>query len=334
MGQRIGFVAIGRNEGEHLRRCLDSIVGEDSRVVYVDSGSADDSIEMAKSRGVEVVELDMSTPFTAARARNAGFERLIALEPSLEWVHFIDGDCHLAEGWRARALEAMRDKPRLGAVYGRRRELHPEASVFNASCDLEWDTPLGDRTPFGGEMLMRVAAFQEAGRYDPQVIASEDFELWIRLCQTGWKTERIDADMSWHDARITRFRQWWKRSERTGHAYGQVASMHEARPGFDHHHLSQRRVFVWGLLLPLSLLALAFPTHGWSLLGFMLYVVPAWRSYRYGVSRGWPKHKTRTWAMLNTLVKFPELIGLLRWYWRKWTGGQMRLIEYKHAKSQ
>ena len=64
---KIGVVAIGRNEGERLKRCLKSLLGQVDRVVYVDSGSTDGSIEMARSLGVEVVELDMSKPFTMAR---------------------------------------------------------------------------------------------------------------------------------------------------------------------------------------------------------------------------------------------------------------------------
>ncbi|HCT44889.1 MAG TPA: glycosyl transferase, partial [Phycisphaerales bacterium] len=70
----VGVVAIGRNEGERLKRCLTSAVACTDRVVYVDSGSTDDSVEFAESIGVEVVDLDTSIPFTAARARNAGIK--------------------------------------------------------------------------------------------------------------------------------------------------------------------------------------------------------------------------------------------------------------------
>ncbi|MGV6818846.1 MAG: glycosyltransferase [Thiotrichales bacterium] len=325
----IGFVAIGRNEGEHLKRCLDSIVLENTIVVYVDSGSTDNSVDMAKIMGVNVVHLDMSTPFTAARARNAGYKRLLELEPSLEFIHFIDGDCHIADGWLERAMAEMEGDSGLGAVYGKRREMHPEDSMFNASCDLEWDTLVGGIVPFGGEMLMRVEAFEAAGLYNEKVIASEDFELWIRMNNAGWETRRINADMSWHDARITRISQWWKRSERTGHAYGQVSAMHDKKAGYDHHHASEKRVLIWGLALPAIILLLLIPTKGLSLLLLGLYILPGWRSYQYGLSRGWPKHKTRGWAVLNTFVKFPEAIGLLRWYWRNAMGKQMRLIEYK-----
>jgi glycosyltransferase involved in cell wall biosynthesis len=83
MHSRLGVIAIGRNEGDRLVRCLTSVTGAVDNVVYVDSGSVDGSIERARGFGVSVVELDQGQPFTAARARNAGFEKLISQDPEL-----------------------------------------------------------------------------------------------------------------------------------------------------------------------------------------------------------------------------------------------------------
>ena len=69
---QIAVVVIGRNEGERLRQCLMSIDKGVAGIVYVDSGSTDQSIALAESLGAQVVELDASIPFTAARARNVG----------------------------------------------------------------------------------------------------------------------------------------------------------------------------------------------------------------------------------------------------------------------
>ena len=54
----------------------------------------------------EVIDLDMSVPFTAARARNAGFRRLREMVTDLAYVQFVDGDCELIDGLArdARAL--------------------------------------------------------------------------------------------------------------------------------------------------------------------------------------------------------------------------------------
>jgi glycosyltransferase involved in cell wall biosynthesis len=125
----IGVVVIGRNEGERLRRCLESV--RSGAVVYVDSGSSDGSVALARSLGVEVVGLDLSSPFTAARARNAGFERLLQFDPSAEFVQFVDGDCEVAAGWLERARKEFEARSDAAVVCGRLRERFPDATVYN-----------------------------------------------------------------------------------------------------------------------------------------------------------------------------------------------------------
>jgi len=94
---KVGVVVIGRNEGERLKRCLASVLAQHAGpVVYVDSGSSDGSVEYAKSVGIEVVDLDMTRPFTMARGRNAGFNYLLEHYPGCEFVQFVDGDCEMA----------------------------------------------------------------------------------------------------------------------------------------------------------------------------------------------------------------------------------------------
>ena len=78
---RVGAVIIGRNEGERLVRCLTSLNDQLAQLIYVDSGSTDASVNAAYSMGADVVGLDMSAPFTAARARNEGFERMRKIYP-------------------------------------------------------------------------------------------------------------------------------------------------------------------------------------------------------------------------------------------------------------
>ena len=150
MHRSVGIVAIGRNEGARLEACLDSVVGRAVAVVYVDSGSTDASVEAARARGVEVVELDDAHPFTAARARNAGLERLLEVAADIEFVQFVDGDCEVVDGWLAAAAAALQADANVAAVCGRRRERAPEASVYNLICDIEWQAPAGDHRRLRG----------------------------------------------------------------------------------------------------------------------------------------------------------------------------------------
>jgi glycosyltransferase involved in cell wall biosynthesis len=108
---RVGAVLIGRNEGARLLRCLASVTGKAVRVVYVDSGSTDGSVAAAAAAGAEVVVLDMAQPFTAARARNAGIERL-RTGPQLDYIQFVDGDCELQPNWIDTALAFLNSHAR------------------------------------------------------------------------------------------------------------------------------------------------------------------------------------------------------------------------------
>lgn len=191
---QIGVVAIGRNEGERLRRCLNSVADRGLVLVYVDSGSGDGSIELARGLGVEVVELDLSRPFSAARARNEGLERLLEVAPSVQYVQFVDGDCEIVDGWVDRARRELDERPEAAVVCGRRRERYPEQSVYNHLADLEWDTPIGEAKACGGDALMRVAALRQAGAYNPELIAGEEPELCVRLRQKGWRIFRVDTN--------------------------------------------------------------------------------------------------------------------------------------------
>src|SRR5581483_8804078 len=216
----VGVVVIGRNEGERLRRCLASLVGAGAYLAYVDSGSNDGSVAMAGSLGVEVVELDSAEPFTAARARNAGCEALLRSHPELQYVFFVDGDCEVIHGWIGEAVRFLESHSDVAVVCGRRRERHPERSIYNLLCDIEWDSsPPGETGACGGDAVMRIAAFRQAGGFRADLICGEEPELCARLRQSGWRIWRLAADMTVHDAAMYRLTQWWQRTVRVGYGY-------------------------------------------------------------------------------------------------------------------
>ncbi|MBX3247174.1 MAG: glycosyltransferase [Myxococcales bacterium] len=324
----VGLVAIGRNEGERLVRCLESVRGVVAHVVYVDSSSTDGSRERARELGAEVVDLDMSRPFTAARARNEGFERLLQLAPDLRYVQFVDGDCEVVEGWVGRARARLEADPGLGVVCGRRRERHPEASIWNRIIDVEWDTPVGEALACGGDALMRTEAFREVGGFDPTVIAGEEPELCVRLRQRGWRIERIDAEMTLHDAAMTHPRQWWLRAVRAGHAFAEGAAMHGAPP--ERHWVREtRRVVLWGAVVPAVAVGGAIPTLGLSLGLLAAYPAQAARIYRHVRARGRDRVDSAAYAAAVTVGRLAEAQGALRFHRARLRGRKNRLIEYK-----
>ena len=250
----IGIIAIGRNEGERLRRCLTSLLAKGMPVVYVDSASTDGSPAMARSLGVEVVDLDMSIPFSAARARNEGFGRLMQIQPQLTYVQFVDGDCEVVAGWLETAAGALDERDDVAAVCGRRRERFPNASLYNALADIEWNTPTGQVKSCGGDAMFRVSAFAQSGGFNNSVVAGEEPELCQRLRAANWKILRIDAEMTLHDSAMTRFAQWWKRAVRSGYGSADVAARFGAQGLFVK---TVRSARLWAIGWPI-LVALAF----------------------------------------------------------------------------
>lgn len=320
--KKIGAVVIGRNEGKHLAACLQSLRGAD-KIIYVDSGSTDNSRDIARAFQVDVVELDMSVPFTAARARNAGASAL-ARHGSFEFVQFIDGDCELSGTWLETASIVLHDNSDLAIVCGRRRERFPQASWYNEHCDREWDTPIGEAKACGGDFLIRRENFDAVGGFDETLIAGEEPELCVRLRNSGLKVLRIDAEMTLHDANITRFGQFWTRAKRAGFAYALGADKHGAPP--ERHFVPETwRALFWGVAIPVIIVFCAAFVSNTLLLGALIFPAQILRLWRRD---GWSAQGGRN-ALLLTVSKFPEALGVLSFYLGKIRNKQAHLIEYK-----
>jgi GT2 family glycosyltransferase len=330
----VGVVVIGRNEGERLRLCLESLQHLRHRV-YVDSGSTDGSQALAAAEGFDVVQLETPPNFTAARARNAGFKRLLETKPDLELVQMVDGDCEVEASWLASAAEALRNDAQLAVVFGRRRERFPEASVYNMICDDEWNVPIGEARSCGGDAMFRVRALAEAGGYTPTLIAGEEPDLCLRLRQKGWRIYRIDAPMTVHDAHITRFSQWWKRAQRSGHAFAELTHRHglHSDRGWKR---DTARILGWGGGL---VAACIFILTGFVLgAAWLIYLgagtvgLFAAQTMRLVLLRRRRCHSVREavpWAMLLMLGKIPQLQGLIQYHLRRGNDARFKLIEYK-----
>lgn len=319
MTRDIAAVVIGRNEGARLERCLEALAGRAGRIVYVDSGSTDDSIAAAGARGAQVVELDRAQPFTAARARNAGLARVVE-DPAIAYVQFIDGDCEIRPDWPDMARAFLEATPAAAVACGRRRERFPEASLWNRLADEEWAAPAGKVRACGGDALMRKDALAQVGGFNPALIAGEEPELCIRLRQAGWEIWRLDAEMTLHDAAMTRLSQWWQRCRRAGYTYAEGVAMH-GRPPERHNVARLRRTLLWGAALPLVILAGALLVSPLALLGLLVWPLQVLRLTRRGMKP--------TSAAFLMLAKFAEMQGVLDWLWRRLRRGPVRLIEYK-----
>jgi glycosyltransferase involved in cell wall biosynthesis len=328
---RTGLVIIGRNEGQRLYQCLLSAINQIEQIVYVDSGSTDNSVDLARSLNVDVIKLDPSIPFTAARARNEGFTYLLGVNPQIEYVQFIDGDCEIVSGWLEVAQNELDAKPDVAAVCGRRREQYPDKSIYNQLCDMEWNwnTAIGEAKACGGDAMMRVKAFQQVGGFNPTLIAGEEPELCVRLRQMGWKIWRLNAEMTLHDAHIMRFKQWWTRAIRAGYAYTEGAWLHGSES--ERHWVKESQsILLWGLVIPVLMLGMVSFTHGLSLLMLITYLLLGVKVFIKARSQKYKNKHAASYALFCVLSKFAQVLGLLNFLKKLTLQSKSVLIEYKN----
>ena len=321
---KFGVVVIGRNEGERLKRCIESLAGAVA-IVYVDSGSTDGSAQWVRDQNVMVLDLDMRIPFTAARARNAGFKELREMAPDFRYVQFIDGDCELNRIWPEHAVSFLESHSDVGAIFGQLRERYPERSIYNWLCDHEWDGPVGEVRACGGIAMFRAAAFETVSGFRDDLIAGEEPELCVRLRAAGWRVWRLEHDMALHDAAMTGFGQWWRRALRSGYAFAQGAYLHGAPPE-RHWVWESRRAWLWGIWLPVACLVSGLLFSPWGWLAWLIFPLQMMR--QTARNRG-PLSDRVILAFFQMLARFPEVLGQIKFMRDRVLGRQVGLIEYK-----
>jgi GT2 family glycosyltransferase len=325
----IAAVVIGRNEGERLNLSIRSVQDAGLAIIYVDSGSTDDSPLLASRLGAAVVKLSADRPFSAARGRNEGMAELLRRWPATEFVLFLDGDCTLCSDFPSAALSAFAQYPDCGIVTGHLSERQPEASLYNRLCSIEWQSPPGfirGGRGLGGIMAVRVAAFRAAGGFNEQAIAGEEADFAARLELAGWSVLKIDAPMAIHDAHMLHFGQWWRRTERSGHA---MAHRYLGQSGStDDGARAVRSALFWGFILPLAVVLLLIPTRGASLLLLLGYAWLGSRTFRYYRAKGLDGPDARLATRFVIYGKFPEFLGILRYGVNRFRG-RFHVIDWR-----
>lgn len=324
LNQSVGVVIIGRNEGERFKSCLRSVLAIANQVIYVDSGSTDDSVEFARAQGCHTLQLDMQVPFTAARARNSGFRKLFELYPQLEYIQFLDGDCDLDPNWLKTALGFMAKNTDCAVVCGRRCEKFPDASIYNKLCDIEWDTPVGEADACGGDALFRTPDLIDSGGYRDAQIAGEEPELCYRLRTGGRKIYRLEHDMTYHDAAMHSFKQWAKRSQRAGFAYASVFWLH-GRTGPEYFWKKDTlSIIAWAIVLPLLIFTLVL----FNPIPYLLIAIYPLQIVRLALTSALTSPTNWQWAGYIVLGKFFQAVGVIQFFMTM-NHKQHLLIEYK-----
>lgn len=323
----ISVVVIGRNEGERLTRCLESIraadyPGDSIQLIYVDTDSTDDSCERAERLRATVIPIHPQRP-SAAAGRNAGL-----CVAKFDLVQFLDGDTILNRDWLRRAVAALAD-PTLAGVFGRREELAKEATIYNFWAHHDWYGSSGPATNCGGDVLFRKQALDAVGGYDESLIAGEEMDLCHRIrAKTGLGMFALDASMTLHDMNMTRLRQYWRRCVRTGHAYAEVGGRYADLRSWRR---TRWRNLAHALATPVAAVASLvlwspWPVVAWIVLVGMAWFRNAWRMRsRFGTLRD-----ALRYSASHYLAKTPIALGQCSYWFRSaFKKPPRRLIEYR-----
>ena len=192
----ISVVVIGKNEGERLDACLQSVKDAlrtlSYELIYVDSHSTDGSLGVAHAHGARCFGLEAKDT-TAGLARFAG-----AREVRGEYLLFLDGDMRLCPGFVEKALAAMASRGYDG-VTGQREDVYLREGkeigrVPNYfGCTAERLAP-----EFGGALFIRADALARCGGWSVDTVACEEAELHARLQDAGCRVGELPVPMIVH----------------------------------------------------------------------------------------------------------------------------------------
>ncbi len=162
-GMRLSLCMIVRDEQEMLPRCLASVADAVEEMVIVDTGSTDNTVEIARSFGARVLFHEWTGSF--AQARNVSFEAATG-----DWLLCLDADEVLVE----------EDAPLLRALTGRIWREAFYLSETNYTGDLEDGTAV---THNALRVFRNRPEYRFEGRLHEQ----------IAHCLPGYLPERIEA---------------------------------------------------------------------------------------------------------------------------------------------
>ncbi len=328
--ERVVAVVIGRNESKTLPLSIGSIQACGLPVVYADSGSSDGSPEVARRIGAAVVELSRERPFSAARGRNEGLDLAVEHWPSAEFVMFLDGDCVLDPGFPDAAVSAFEREPKIAIATGHLAERHPDASIYNRLCSIEWRSPAGpikNMNGLGGIMMARISALRLVNGFNENAIAGEEPDLGVRLSLAGWSMIKIDHPIATHDADMVSFGQWWRRAVRGGHAIAYRYARHGRTPLRDGRRELLSDLF-WGLCIPLAVILLLWPSRGFSVVLLASYALLFWRIRGFYRRNGLTESDARLVSRFTIYTKFAHVVGIARYLLARWTG-EYRIMDWK-----
>lgn len=175
----IDVIVPSYNQQEYLPDCIESILAQTlkpNRIIIVDDGSTDDSLEIARKYPVEVIsQVNKGLP----SARNTGI-----MNSTADYCFFLDADDIILDN----CLEKISDRIKETGVDIVAPSLK-EFGIGNATVILKPDISLEDfkkGNHLGYFCAIKRSKLLEIGGFSPRMLWGwEDYHLWINLFARG-----------------------------------------------------------------------------------------------------------------------------------------------------
>lgn len=192
----VSIVVIGLNEASNLKNTFNAIMNmnyplDNIELIYVDSGSKDGSVKIAKQY-TDKIYIEQSRLPSAGLVRNRGI-----IEAKFDIIHFIDGDIQIDPNYLRKAIAKI-ESDDIHAVYGYLVEL--KQGGINEILLSHWkDKKEGFSNGTGGGGTYRKKCLVEIDGYDERVIRGQERELGERFLNAGYKIWFINQKMGTHN---------------------------------------------------------------------------------------------------------------------------------------
>jgi glycosyltransferase involved in cell wall biosynthesis len=183
----ISFIVIGKNIQTTIDICLSSIFHfidinriSSFEIIYVDSNSSDDSVNLARSYPIEIIEI--SGTVNAAIGRNAG-----AKKAKGEILFFLDGDMELLPEFFNSVFDVATKRLNYPFTNGLMKEKYYD---IENNFLYSRDEKIGDKPHFehvtGGLIIIEKKLWNEMGGMDERLIRNEDLDFGLRMSKIGF----------------------------------------------------------------------------------------------------------------------------------------------------
>ena len=201
----IGFIVIGKNEGQRLVSCIDSIkktVDEnrlaDYEIIYVDSRSTDESVE-----GIRGMDGNLKIYSITGKASPAIGRKIGAAEANADIYCFVDGDMEIIPGFFQGILDD-RGKLMYPFLSGQFENIYYDQNNQRTGSELYVKAVIsGDKYQIttGGLFLIDRDLWDGIGGMDTRFITGEDLDLGLRLARRGKMLLRKKELLALHHTR-------------------------------------------------------------------------------------------------------------------------------------